>query len=227
MTDEPLECQRCGRPFDYLVDREGVPFWGHRNWKQIQCQNTASITPEDKAIRKQKWDDNAFLDGRENNWPAVKQKVKENQLAARSHNDLERSLIWACLIECNNDVKLASAMYTKAAEDEGLKDIKPVTPATLKAFRKKNMDEYFAELSSEVGIKGLLEVTKSAGTSDQTKYLVSRYLIDRAEGTPVARTETLTVTATFDDIEKARKETEAEYGHKQEPGVWEDADGPD
>jgi len=129
--------------------------------------------------------------------------TKEQQLADRHFDDEERTFIFLSLIECDNDADKALALYNQCVKADGSR-LKPMTRTSIREFRKRHMEDYFKEITSEIGISVMLETMKSKAVNDQTRWLAAQYGINRSEGMPTQRTENLTVTYTFDDVEREK-----------------------
>jgi len=145
--------------------------------------------------------------------PTPTKKEIEKQ---RNFTDEERSVIYECLVENDNDVDEALVDYNKfsAGMEEGR--LKPLTKQGLKSFRMRNIEEYCQHLATDIGLTAIIEIARD-GRQEQTRSLAGQYLMNRGYGAPTQKIDMSVEHHTWADIEAEKEKTIKQL---QESGTW-------
>ena len=208
-SDVP-DCPECGGPMMLRTNHaHGQEFWSCIRFPK--CRGTLDAGAH-KDLELEIQDIAGYWGGMSTPTPTKKDRLKN-----RKFTDEERTFIHIALIEANQDVEKAVELYNKYGKDNGL-TLRPITPKSIKEFRKRNLAECFDFLTSELSLGVFTRIMAAdSKCNDQTQALVAQYCTNRSQGMPTQRSETVTTTLSWEDRIKLQREQREKYGHD---GVW-------
>ena len=226
MSDTEIPtCPSCGSPMAKKTNQSSrIEFWGCSTYPK--CKATLSLTPEAEAEH-QAWRDaqTQELEAQDaagyHGGLTLPTPTKKDLAVAKGkqYDEAEQYALYKLVIECDGDLPAVVEKVGKEREQDTEYPVRLIDEARLCSFLERHMEDFVKHARTISALPTIVHLAKNA-SQENVRLSAAKYLWDRADGSPTAKTELEIRGLTWTELAERRNADAAQYSH----GEWTNPD---
>ena len=222
---DKMTCPECGKPMKKKINQATrVEFWGCTGYPQ--CKATVSRTPEAEADH-EAWRETQTqeLETQDavgyHGGLAVPSPTKTDIAKAkkRQYSETEQFGLYKLVLECDGDLEAVVERVAKMRADDPECPIRLIDEVRLSSFLERHMEDFVKHARMVRALPAIVHLSKNA-SQENVRMSAAKYLWDRADGSPTAKTELEIKAVTWTELAERRESDATQYAH----GDWTNPD---